>query len=528
MEEYPYEYPMGRTSVNVVFSPRLALQRYAAVMEYLGKAADKDDIRIVTEYGPNHCNFLYQAQTCSWLEQINLVDLDRQIMSSSCYSLREYRWNRTQHGRIRKLIATAYQGNIASSDHRVSNSDAVIGIELIEHLTASDFDEFPRNVFGYIQPKYVIFTTPNREFNVLFDRPVGEFRHPDHKFEFTRAECRQWAQKIVDTYPSYDFQIYGIGAPPEGVPDVGFASQMIIFQRSCEPLHIYESPESYTLIGEVELNSGDDRTAEEKFMAKLATSTASLVCDLMFESAHSVYMQREKCKEDHTMDVVPLKMVVKYLEKEDIHTDVDTVLTAYRQHHPINFEIEMTIALGIVFVDQCECDSDPHEVYVEYNAYEPPSPSIYALPSHSLSINTVGSSKNIVKSAEICHYVEQFLNAVPEHGEFLLSTTRESCHLKHSISFITPEVVVAHLLTGGIETDPTTVLKVCQENGSKKYPLEETSFGPVIIIRKSCGDSPCLSSPEDSPEWENVDSPRISDSECIRCHDECHTDPAEE
>lgn len=535
MEEYPYTNPMGRTRfvpqentqrMNVIFSPSLALQRYSAVLDCLTKAAEKDDIRIVTEYGPNSCRFLYQAlETTSWLEQINLVDVNAEIISTSYQNLCEPRWNRTKRGRIRKLTALAYQGNIACSDYRVSNSDAVIGIELIEHLTTSDFNEFPQNVFGYIQPKYVVFTTPNGEFNVLFNRPNGEFRHHDHKFEFTRAECQKWAQDIVDNYPSYDFKIYGIGAPPDNVGDVGFASQMIIFQRTSEPVPIFHSMESYNLIGEIVLNYGDNRTSEEKYLTKLANSSSRLICDFMYELAHSVYMRQERCREGHSMDAVPVKMVVKYLEKEDIFTDVDTVVMAVRKYSSISYEVEMTLALGPVFVDKCECDGSFHEEYPMYNPNVPPSSFFYALPSYDLSINNVSLLKNVVESIEICHYIGQFLEAAANLREFLLVTTRETCTQRHSVSFLTPEIVVAHLKAGGIETDSKTVLKVWRENESKKYFLEETSFGYVIIIEKYCGDSPCTSDPEDSLEWDDecgcIASPCIPNSEDnLKCCDE--------
>ena len=37
----------------------------------------------------------------------------------------------------------------------------------------------------------VVVTTPNREYNVRFETlPAGRFRHPDHRFEWTRAEFR--------------------------------------------------------------------------------------------------------------------------------------------------------------------------------------------------------------------------------------------------------------------------------------------------------------------------------------------------
>ena len=55
-----------------------------------------------------------------------------------------------------------------------------------------------------MKPKIVIITTPNREYNVLFENFEGPFRHWDHKFEWTRSEFQNWVQTcIVDKYPDY-------------------------------------------------------------------------------------------------------------------------------------------------------------------------------------------------------------------------------------------------------------------------------------------------------------------------------------
>lgn len=61
----------------------------------------------------------------------------------------------------------------------------------IEHLNESTLRDAPRNVFGYIQPSVAMFSTPNADFNVLFPNMTG-FRHPDHKFEWTRDQFQSW------------------------------------------------------------------------------------------------------------------------------------------------------------------------------------------------------------------------------------------------------------------------------------------------------------------------------------------------
>jgi len=92
-------------------------------------------------------------------------------------------------------------------------------------------DEIPFNIFGIIQPKLAIFTTPNQEYNVLFDLPTGKFRHYDHKFEWTRAEFQDWSHNICQRFPDYCVQFQGIGKPPEGKEELGSVSQLALFLR---------------------------------------------------------------------------------------------------------------------------------------------------------------------------------------------------------------------------------------------------------------------------------------------------------
>lgn len=515
MEEYPFPESMGKTKfvpredspvMNVKFSPGLFLQRYSAVLSYLTAVAEKEDVRVVTEYGPNNCSFLYQAlQRTSWLEQIHLVDVDAEVVSGGYASLREPHCNRTDRERRRKLTATFYVGNIADSDRRVSHSDAVIGIELIEHLTAVDFAAFPRNVFGRMQPKHVVFTTPNSDFNVLFGYERGRFRHPDHKFEFSRAECRRWAESVVDAYPAYRFRIYGVGAPPESVEaDVGFATQMVVFERVAEPAAPCPSVESYKLVGEIAFHCGDDRTPEQRHLAKVAQSSATLLCELFRESTRSVYMRQERCAEGHWMDVVPVATLVGLLAKKDLVADADTVVEAVREHSSTRFDVEMTIALGAVFVDQCDCDSQYHEQDPVRSATEAPAPLLYALSAFPyLGITRSGWVRGNAGPGEIYVCVEQFLHAAALLREFLLVSTRDGCAVQHSMSFVTPAVVVAHLQANGIETDVETVLQFWRQAGIKKFPLEATSFGYAILVENVCGEFPCKSDAGDDSRWDD-------------------------
>ncbi len=61
----------------------------------------------------------------------------------------------------------------------------------IEHLYPDTLEAFPEVVFGCICPLVVVISTPNEEYNTHFPGFTG-MRHPDHKFEWTRAQFEEW------------------------------------------------------------------------------------------------------------------------------------------------------------------------------------------------------------------------------------------------------------------------------------------------------------------------------------------------
>jgi 3'' terminal RNA ribose 2''-O-methyltransferase Hen1 len=121
------------------------------------------------------------------------------------------------------------QGSLIYRDRRLENFDAAAVVEVIEHLDPPRLAAFERVVFGFARPKSVVVTTPNVEYNVRFPSlPAGKFRHPDHRFEWTRAEFQAWAGAIADRY-GYTARFLPLG--PED-PEVGAPSQMAVLDRA--------------------------------------------------------------------------------------------------------------------------------------------------------------------------------------------------------------------------------------------------------------------------------------------------------
>ena len=117
-------------------------------------------------------------------------------------------------------------GSLTYRDKRLSHFDVATVIEVIEHLDTGRLAAFERVLFEFAKPKAAIVTTPNVEFNVKFETlPAGQFRHPDHRFEWSRAEFEDWSQRICKNYS------YSVKFQPVGEVDlvVGAPTQMAVF-----------------------------------------------------------------------------------------------------------------------------------------------------------------------------------------------------------------------------------------------------------------------------------------------------------
>ena len=132
-----------------------------------------------------------------------------------------------QRGRIRLL-----HGSLMYRDSRITGYDAAAVVEVIEHLDAARLAAFERVVFEFARPATVVVTTPNAEYNVTWESlPAGQFRHKDHRFEWTREQFREWSTRVA-TKTGYDVRFAPIG--PEDVLH-GAPTQMAVFTRTGSP-----------------------------------------------------------------------------------------------------------------------------------------------------------------------------------------------------------------------------------------------------------------------------------------------------
>ncbi|MEL7471607.1 MAG: 3' terminal RNA ribose 2'-O-methyltransferase Hen1, partial [Pseudomonadota bacterium] len=122
-------------------------------------------------------------------------------------------------------------GSLTYGDRRWQGFDAATLVEVIEHIDPPRLSALELSLFGDAKPRLVVVTTPNREYNALFEgMEEGTTRHPDHRFEWTRVEFETWGARIAEDYG------YAVRYEPLGpVEDThGAPSQMAVFTRGAE------------------------------------------------------------------------------------------------------------------------------------------------------------------------------------------------------------------------------------------------------------------------------------------------------
>ncbi|MEI5097991.1 3' terminal RNA ribose 2'-O-methyltransferase Hen1 [Streptomyces sp. PmtG] len=132
-----------------------------------------------------------------------------------------------------------FQGSLAYTDKRLKGYDAAVLSEVIEHVDVERLPALEYAVFGSARPRTVVVTTPNVEYNVRWESlPAGRVRHGDHRFEWTRAEFRRWADGVARQH-GYEVAYAPVG--PDD-PEVGPPTQMATFTRDAATTTAKDTP----------------------------------------------------------------------------------------------------------------------------------------------------------------------------------------------------------------------------------------------------------------------------------------------
>ncbi|XP_067997069.1 small RNA 2'-O-methyltransferase isoform X2 [Melanerpes formicivorus] len=200
----------------------------------------------------------------------------------------------------RSLTITLYHGSVAHEDPCMLGFDMVTCIELIEHLEELELKKFPEVVFGFMAPSIVVISTPNIEFNMLFPG-VTLFRHPDHKFEWNRAQFQSWALETARCY-DYSVEFTGVGHAPRGMENVGFCTQIGVFFRKCPQTSGFAQSENsretvYKMVFKAVYPSLKDEKYLQNTLVGEVISTAQIIKLSLLDHLMS---EHEECNENTT------------------------------------------------------------------------------------------------------------------------------------------------------------------------------------------------------------------------------------
>ena len=180
--------PQAGPSANAEHT-RLRDLRVAAVLREL-KAAGA---RRVLDLGCGDGRLLAALLGDPQFDEVVGVDASAAALDRAARRLRVDEMAPRQRGRVRLLL-----GGLTYADRRLRGYDAAVLMEVVEHVDPGRLGALEEAVFGAAAPSAVVVTTPNAEYNPRYPGLAnGERRHPDHRFEWTRAEFRAWAESLA-------------------------------------------------------------------------------------------------------------------------------------------------------------------------------------------------------------------------------------------------------------------------------------------------------------------------------------------
>ncbi len=198
----------------------LVQHRRAAVLAALGEVG----AHRVIDLGCGEGALLKELLADPRFSEVVGVDVSARELDRAARRLNLDRMPDSQRARL-----TLLQSSATYRDTRLAGYDAVVLMEVIEHLDLERLPALERSVFAGARPAAVVVTTPNAEYNVRYGTlAAGSHRHPDHRFEWSRAEFESWAEQLAGRN-GYRVTFRPIG---EVDPEVGPPTQLAVFRHA--------------------------------------------------------------------------------------------------------------------------------------------------------------------------------------------------------------------------------------------------------------------------------------------------------
>ncbi len=177
--------------------------------------------RSVIELGCGSGKLLRKLLAVGQFERIGGCDVDTRELDRAEEYLHVATFSPRQTERL-----IIFQAALTYRDERFEGYDAAALVEVIEHLDSERLRSLEQVVFGRARPGTVVLSTPNAEWNQVFGARGKAMRHKDHRFEWTRAEFRIWAEGIGERH-GYTVAFEEVGYLH---PEFGGATQIGVFR----------------------------------------------------------------------------------------------------------------------------------------------------------------------------------------------------------------------------------------------------------------------------------------------------------
>jgi 3' terminal RNA ribose 2'-O-methyltransferase Hen1 len=208
---------------NTAKEKPLAVQRRVAILAVLRDSG----ARRIGDFGCGAGVLTRDLLADKTVERVVAVDVSVRALQLAARHLRLDRMPDRERERL-----SLFQSSLTYRDERLAGLDAAVLMEVIEHVDPERLPALERAVFGFAAPGTVVVTTPNAEYNVHFETlAAGAVRHRDHRFEWTRAEFRDWAARVA---AGYGYQVRFLPVGPDH-PQTGPPTQLAVFAREATP-----------------------------------------------------------------------------------------------------------------------------------------------------------------------------------------------------------------------------------------------------------------------------------------------------
>lgn len=125
------------------------------------------------------------------------------------------------------IVPEPVTGSLFYFDESLRGKDVMILCEVIEHIDEYRLARVMENIFAEYAPKTLIVTTPNKDYNAVYEMEQEEMRHGDHRFEWGREAFSVWCERWTEKF-DYTVELTGIG---EWSAEFGYPTQMAIFRK---------------------------------------------------------------------------------------------------------------------------------------------------------------------------------------------------------------------------------------------------------------------------------------------------------